>query len=75
MDERAVWSILPARFSNGSASRDRAKHSPPKGQKVVGYIVDFKVNARNQFGGATGKQKYQVVIRNGEILWGGRPRS
>jgi hypothetical protein len=51
------------------------KHSPSKGPKVVGYIVDFKVNARNQFGGATGKQKYQVVIRNGEIVWGGRPRS
>ena len=48
--------------------------TPPKGKKVVGYIVDFKVNARNQFGAATGKQKYQVVIRNGEILWGGRPR-
>jgi hypothetical protein len=50
-------------------------HTPPKGQKVVGYLVDFKVNARNQFGGATGKQKYQVVIRNGEVVWGGRPRS
>jgi len=49
--------------------------SPKKGQRVVGYIVDFKVNARNQFGAATGKQKYQVVIRNGDIVWGGRPRS
>jgi hypothetical protein len=49
--------------------------SPKKGQKVVGYIVDFKVNARNQFGAPTGKQRYQVVIRNGEVIWGGRPRS
>ena len=49
--------------------------SPKKGEKFVGYIVDFKVNARNQFGGATGKQRYQVVVRNGEIVWGGRPRS
>ena len=48
----------------------------PKGQaRLVGYLVDFKVNARNQFGAATGKQKYQVLIRNGEVLWGGRPRS
>ena len=49
--------------------------TPKKGERFVGYIVDFKVNARNQFGAATGKQRYEVVIRNGEILWGGRPRS
>ncbi len=48
----------------------------PKGsdQRFVGYLVDFKVNARNQFGAATGKRKYRVVIRNGEVLWGGNPR-
>jgi len=48
----------------------------PKGstQRFVGYLVDFKVNARNQFGAATGKRKYRVVIRNGEVLWGGHPR-
>ena len=43
-------------------------------QRFVGYVVDFKVNARNQFGAATGKLKYRVVIRNGEVLWGGNPR-
>ena len=45
-----------------------------KGQRYVGYVIDFKVNARNQFGAYTGKQKYRVVIRNGEVAWGGRPR-
>jgi hypothetical protein len=49
--------------------------SPKKGGKYVGYIVDFKVNARNRFGAPTGKQRYQVVIRNGAIVWGGQPRS
>src|ERR1700710_1822193 len=48
--------------------------SPKKGQRAVGYIVEFKVNARNQFGAPTGKQRYQAVIRNGDVLWGGRPR-
>ncbi len=43
-------------------------------RRFVGYIVDFKVNARNLFGAPTGKQRYQVVIRNGEVVWGGRPR-
>ncbi len=45
-----------------------------KGERFVGYVVDFKVNARNQFGTYTGKQRYRVVIRNGEVAWGGRPR-
>jgi hypothetical protein len=45
-----------------------------KQEHHVGYVVDFKVNARNQFGAPTGKQKYRVVIRSGEVIWGGRPR-
>lgn len=45
-----------------------------KGEVFVGYVVDFKVNARNAFGGPTGKQHYRVVLRNGDVLWGGRPR-
>jgi len=49
--------------------------SPQKGGRHVGYLVDFKVNARNQFGAPTGKQRYRVVLRNGEVLWGGRPPS
>jgi len=51
------------------------EHVTPKRQRLVGYVVDFKVNARNQFGAPTGKQRYRVLIRNGEVLWGGRPRS
>ncbi|MFN2476876.1 MAG: hypothetical protein ABR526_11125 [Chthoniobacterales bacterium] len=45
-----------------------------KRQRFVGYVVDFKVNARNAFGAYTGKQKYRAVIRNGDVVWGGRPR-
>ena len=47
--------------------------TPKKGERYVGYIVDFKVNARNRFGTYTGKQKYRVVLRNGEVVWAGRP--
>jgi len=50
------------------------EYTTQKKQRFVGYVVDFKVNARNQFGAPTGKQKYRVVIRNGEVVWGGRPR-
>lgn len=50
------------------------EYKTQKGEKHVGYVVDFKVNARNQFGTYTGKQLYRVVIKNGEVLWGGHPR-
>ena len=50
------------------------EYKTQKGATFVGYVVDFKVNARNQFGAPTGKQNYRVVIRNGEVIWGGRPR-
>jgi hypothetical protein len=40
--------------------------------KASGYRVEFKVNSRNKFGMYTGFQKYQVLIRNGEIIWADR---
>ena len=38
------------------------------GEAVSGYLVNFTVNARNQFGGYTGKQKHSVLIRNREVI-------
>ena len=40
------------------------------GEAVSGYLVNFKVNARNRFGAYTGKQKHSVLIRNGEVIKG-----
>ena len=37
-------------------------------EAASGYLVNFTVNARNQFGSYTGKQKHSVLIRNGEII-------
>lgn len=40
-----------------------------KGSEAVsGYLVNFTVNARNQFGAYTGKQKHSVLIRNDEVI-------
>lgn len=39
-----------------------------KGQHNYGYLVELKVNSRNRFGAYTGKQKYTVLLRNGEIV-------
>ena len=40
------------------------------GEHLYGYLVNFTVNARNRFGGYTGKQKHAVLIRNGEAIKG-----
>lgn len=42
----------------------------PGGQRVYGYLVEFKVNSRNRFGGYTGYQKHGALIRNGEVIRG-----
>ena len=42
----------------------------PGGQRVYGYLVEFKVNSRNRFGGYTGYQKHGALIRNGEVVRG-----
>jgi hypothetical protein len=38
------------------------------GQHVYGWLVNFKVNARNQFGAYTGKQAHGAVIRDGQVM-------
>jgi hypothetical protein len=40
------------------------------GEHLYGYLVNFTVDARNRFGGYTGKQKHAVLIRNGAVIKG-----
>ena len=53
--------------------------SPPKptalpdkksGKRLVGYLVEFKVNSRNRFGAYTGMQKHGALIRDGNVIKG-----
>ena len=39
-------------------------------EHVYGWLVNFKVNARNKFGSYTGKQSHGALIRNGEVVKG-----
>jgi hypothetical protein len=38
------------------------------GKALFGYLVEFKVNSRNQFGTYTGMQKHTVLIRDGQVI-------
>jgi hypothetical protein len=40
------------------------------GQHLYGYLVHFKIDARNRFGAYTGKQTHGALIRNGEVIKG-----
>src|SRR5216683_1238826 len=40
------------------------------GQHLYGYLVYFKVNARNRFGAFTGKQEHGALIRDGQVIKG-----
>lgn len=38
------------------------------GARLFGYVVEFRVNSRNQFGAYTGMQKKGALIFNGEVI-------
>jgi len=42
----------------------------PKDKPLYGYLVNFKINARNRFGAYTGMQTHGALIRNGEVIKG-----
>ena len=41
-----------------------------KAEQLHGYLVHFRINARNRFGAYTGKQSHAALIRNGEVIKG-----
>jgi len=45
-------------------------HLGTEGGHLYGYLINFKVNARNRFGAYTGMQSHGVLIRNGEVIKG-----
>jgi hypothetical protein len=52
-------------------SQPKPADLPTQGsQHVYGYLVEFKVNSRNRFGGYTGYEKHGALIRNGEVVRG-----
>jgi hypothetical protein len=40
------------------------------GEHLYGYLVQFRVNARNSFGTYTGMQQHGALIKNGEVIKG-----
>ena len=51
-----------------SAPKPTTLPDKKSGKRLVGYLVEFKVNSRNRFGAYTGMQKKNVVIRDGKVI-------
>jgi hypothetical protein len=60
----------PASANIEWAGAPTAAEMPDKKTKrrLTGYLVQFKVNSRNQFGAYTGMQKKSVLIRDGKVI-------
>jgi hypothetical protein len=48
----------------------KPKNLGTKDKPLYGYLVNFKVNARNRFGAYTGMQSHGALIHNGEVTKG-----
>lgn len=40
-----------------------------EGQAVFGYLFDVQINGKNTYGGYTGWQPGQLLVKNGQTLW------
>jgi hypothetical protein len=69
-----VMKWLDTQLIDSSSARIEWKEDPKpvnagsQEKPLYGYLVKFRVNARNQFGTYTGMQTHGAVIRNGEVV-------
>lgn len=61
--DSAIWQFEGVPFQGWAGENDR------NGTRVAaGYVVTSLVNAKNGFGGYTGFEKYQFIIRDGRVI-------
>jgi hypothetical protein len=71
-----IWNWMQANLVDAeSAKIDWDTEPKPadlgsNGAHLYGWLVNFKVNARNRLGGYTGKQNHGALIRDGQVVKG-----
>jgi hypothetical protein len=71
-----IWNWMQRSLVDASSAKIEWEGEPKpadlgaNGEHLYGWLVDFKVNARNRFGVYTGKQTHGALIRNGEVVKG-----
>ena len=72
--KEVVWNWMQASLVDANSAKIEWEAEPKPvdlgkdGQHVYGWLVNFKVNARNKFGLYTGKQAHSAVIRDGHVI-------
>src|SRR6202007_479903 len=72
--EEIVMKWLNERLVDASSARIEWQGDPKpadlgkNGEHLYGYLVDFRVNARNRFGSYTGSQQHGGLIKKGEVI-------
>ena len=71
-----VWNWMQANLVDANTAKIEWEAEPTcsdlgkNGEHVYGWLVNFKVNARNRFGSYTGFQKHGALIRDGQVVKG-----
>jgi hypothetical protein len=69
-----VWNWMQATLVDANSAKIEWDAEPKptdlgtNGQHLYGWLVNFKVNARNRFGSYTGKQAHAALIRDGQVI-------
>lgn len=69
-----IWNWMQGSLVDADSARIEWEGEPKpadlgkNGQHVYGWLVNFKVNARNRFGTYTGKQDHAALIRDGQVV-------
>jgi hypothetical protein len=71
-----IWTWMQKNLVDASSAKIEWEGEPvaadlgKNGEHLYGWLVNFKVNARNRFGAYTGKQTHGALIRDGEVIKG-----
>jgi hypothetical protein len=58
-----------AQYEIGVPTKGKVFRGLLNGGDIYGWVVDAKINAKNAFGGYTGKKLYRFVFRDSEIAY------
>lgn len=71
-----IWNWMKTNLVDANSAEIAWEEDPKpadlgkNGEHVYGWLVNFKINARNRFGAYTGKQSHGALIRDGQVVKG-----
>ncbi len=74
--KEVIWNWMQRSLVDANSAKIEWEAEPKpadlgeNGEHLYGWLVNFKVNARNRFGAFTGKQSHGALIRDGQVVKG-----